>query len=1026
MRKIVEFSLKRKVTVGVLIMFFIVLGFNSLTKIRLEVVPSGFTPPYLTVRIFWKDAPPEETLDKSVRPIEDRISIIKGLNNTSVTITKNVIWFSLEFKSGTDMNVAYREVRDSIERVKPLLPDDIDRILIHKQGTSLIPVSAISIKVKDEVEGFYDLIQNEVVKKIERIDGVASVQTRGLVEKEVIVSLDKEAIESYKINVFKLVNDLRADNFISTGGYVDENGKRFLLKVDSRFLSLEQLAEYKVRPNLRLGEIAQIEYKVPEASFYVKLDGERAFALHVMKESDVGTVEVSEKITALVKEVNAKLAPLGIEVNEFFNQGKVIKESLYNLFKTARIGFIFAVIVLYIFLRKLGITLAITLSIPMGVMAAVIVMFFWGESLNVITILGLMISLGMLVDNAVVVAENVDRLRKEGLSKFDAALKGAVEMGQAIVVSTLTTIIVFLPISLLEGDIQFFLKRLAIPVAVSLLASLFFALGFIPLVSLFVSSYKRSANVLDRVYLTIFSRMEKVYLRLLSFSMKYRKEAIAGILVVFFFSLGTLQTVGFSPVQEEERSGINIRIDLPINTTLEETKAYLEQLEKIVLAKKEQLDFRSVIVIVWTAGGRIEAWFNAPRKNDVTPQQAVVELLESFPKKPGVKFFSGRYTREGKDTRKGEFTITLEGEEYKKLAQAELAIIEAVTKVKGVIGVKEGAERPLPEIGLVVNRDRIEEFGADSRVIASVVATVLRGVFLPRFTYAGNEVPFRIRFAEEDRKNVNELLDYKIPTSKGLVPLKLLVDVRQLPTTQEINRENRKTVKRVTFMVDKEKSKEVIKRIKERVKKVVLPPGVKIAEYKGGIEQNPFLADVRFALALSATLIYLLMAFLFESFILPLSIITTIPLSLIGVTLAHLIADKSMDMLGMVGIILLMGVVVNNAIVLVDTINRNRRNLSRKEAIFKSVALRFRPIMMTSLTTILGMAPLLFDKSTATLDISYTSFTLAFVGGMVVATFTTLVVVPIFYTLFDDLANYFTVVARFVLGKPKKLEMESV
>lgn len=1016
--RIVSLSLRRPIAVTVLLASTLVLGLVATLGIPVELVPRGLEQPFLRVIVPWRDAPAPEVLDKIVRPLEEELATVGGverINSMSLVGTGRVF---LRFKQGTDMDVAYREVRDRVERARRRLPDDVDRIYLRKDDETGIPIYVLGLAIDDTLANAYDLLENEVVLPLERIDGVAAVDTDGLVEKEILIELDRERTAAAGLDIWRLAGELGRDNFTMASGQVRAGDRKLLLRSSATYPDLEALRERPVSPTVRLGDIATVRYDLPEVKFRVRAMSRPAVAIVVRKEGDANTLDVTRRVEEAVERIRRNPRLSSIETLELFSQRKVILESLSTLVRSGEIGALFAVAVLFFFLRRLRMTLIITLSIPISLLVALTVMFLSGETLNIISLLALMISVGLLVDNSVVVAENIFRLHRDGLPRREACVRGASQIALAIVMATLTTVIVFLPASLVEGEAQFFLLRLSVPISVALVASLVVALLLIPL-AVYVTLpanggndaprgplrrlHERLNGVLGTGYEASFGRLNRAYGRLLGVALRRRPETLLVLLLAFGATLAVFQQrVEFVGIQEEERGGFEIAVELPTDTTFRETEAYFLACEETIAGLQEELDLAGYFLFHRTAFGRLEGWFNTPRTNELKPSEVTQRVLAALPRKAGARLLTGE---QGDDEKlaKGEFALELFGDDAGELERVGADLEALLVSVPGVLGVKKGADRPMEELALVVERERARAQGVSPRVVAGVVGYALRGQALPRASLGGRQIPVRVRFAEEDRASLRDLTDFEVPTGDGgRAALGSLTDVRWLPTSQQIFRSGRRTSRTVAVELAEEGQKETRERLAALVAGLDLPEGItRDVRRPGGADED--LLALLSALLFSVLLIYLLMAFLFESFVLPLSIVTTMPLAFLGVAWAHVLAGLDIDFLGVVGIVLLVGVVVNNGIVLIDYVHRLRdAGHGRAEALSLAASRRFRPIMMTALTTVCGMAPLLAGGATS-IGLSYTSFGLTLVGGMTTATLLTLLVVPVFYTLFDDL-----------------------
>lgn len=1017
-----RFSLRRRITVFVLLATALVVGLVSVKIIPLELLPSGFSPPFLGVYIPWRDAPPQEVLEKIVKPMEDELSTVPRLESLNSFSSTGFGRCFMMFGSGTDMDVAYREVRDRIQRARIQLPNDADRIFIRKHDPAAIPVNVLGLAINPELTDAYDLIQNEIVLRLQRLDGVASVDLQGMEEKEVFIELDRERTEASGLNIYQLAMDLGADNFSMASGDIRYGSDKLLLRSMARYRSLDDIRNRLVAPAIRVKDVGTVTYKQPDAKFQLRANSRPAVAVVVFKEGQANTLEVARAVRKQVAALQENPRLQEIQIVPLFDQGQAITESLTTLTDSGRVGALFAALVLFFFLRRMRSTLIVTLSIPISILMAITVMNFAGESLNVLSLLGLMISVGLLVDNSVVVAENIHRLHGDGLSRKDAAIKGTGEVTLAVIMATLTTMIVFLPVALVGGVAQFFLLRLSLPISISLAASLGVACIFVPLTVYWTlrndvnkpgrskKGYSRFIGGIGVVYDKTLGRLNIAYGKLLSLFLRRRFDLVFGLLIllsVTFYMWG--KKIDFVEVQEEERTGFEIQVELPSATSLPEAEEFFLECEKKVEGLADELGLSGWFIFHASTFGQVEGFFDNPRSVDVSPREALEQVMDSLPQKPGVKYFTGEETEQEE---KGDqvHVVTLFGEDFEQLEETAQQIEERFLKVKGVLGLKSQGDPSPNELALVIDRERAQQQNINPQVIAGVVGYALRGQLLNRYHYQGRDVPIRVRFAESDRETLNQLKGFLVPAgAQGFVPLSSVTDVEYLATSRGISRTNKRTARTITLELVEGLEQEARQGIVDCQNGFNLPEGIRFGASAGQTSFAEDLLDLFLVLLLSVAFVYLLMGFLFESFFLPLSIICTIPLASIGVGWMHMILGFDMDFLGVVGTVLLVGVVVNNGIVLVDYVNRLRsRGLGREEALLKASHRRFRPIMMTALTTICGMIPVTLSGASS-LGLSYTSFGLTLIGGLSTATLLTLLVVPVFYTVFDDL--------RMILGR---------
>jgi hydrophobic/amphiphilic exporter-1 (mainly G- bacteria), HAE1 family len=1017
--RLARFSLDRRVTVLVLLLTIIVVGIIAAVSLPMELFPRGFESKFLSVYVPFPNAPAEETLEKITKPMEEELSTVKHLDSINSWSGQNGANVFMRFKSRTDIAVAYREVRDRMERARARFPEDVERYFIQKHDPSGIPVAVLGVAVDPTMSDIYTLVEKKIVLPLSRIDGVANVQMNGMLEKEVIIEIDKQKADAFGLNIYELAQDLGRDNFTMAGGLVYEAEKKFLLRSVATYHSVDDFRNRPITDKLKLKDIAVIRYEEPEKNFSVKLNAKRAAALVMFKEGEANSVELGERLELVVEEMKNNPLFADVEMNLFFNQGKMVQSSIFSLIGGGEIGGALAGLVLFFFLRRFRLTMIVTLSIPLSLLMALIVMYFAGETLNMLSILALVICVGLLVDNSVVVAENIYRYMQDGRSPREACIKGASEIALAITMATLTTIIVFLPVSLVEGEGQFFLMRLALPISVALSASLIVAVVFIPL-SVFLTLRPRSNHAtssrivsihrffdrtLDLAYKKSMEKWHRIYHVFLSFFLRRRMDLVIVLAIMMAVSYGyVFRQIEFAPNQEEDRTSFRIGVEMPRDAIFEDAVEYFDAAEKVMLEQKEKLGLSGVFLMHFDRGGSLEGWVEPDSDHELTATEMSKIVMDALPKKTGVKLRTGRESENEEATGREVFVVHMEGDDAAVLDQVAEDLEPIIEAIPGVVGIRSGRERAANELALVVDRDRAEATNVNPEFVAGVVGYALRGRVLPRFHYEGREIPVRIRFEESDRERLTELSNFQVPTRDGRsVPLSAVTDVRMLDSSDGIRRRNKRINRSLTIDLEPSQAAPARGRLMELTKRYNLPEGVNFGASQNDVSTNETIENLKFAAMISVLFIYLLMGFLFESFVLPLSIILTIPLAGVGVVWSHWLSGKDLDVLGFVGAILLIGVVVNNGIVLVDYVNRLRQEgLERTQALLTAADRRFRPILMTALTTIIGMIPLTFSKPTE-LGLSYKSFGLTLIGGMTTATVLTLLVVPVFYTFFDDL-----------------------
>jgi HAE1 family hydrophobic/amphiphilic exporter-1 len=1006
---IVRLALRRPITMMMVLLSAIVLGFVALARIPLELIPSGFSPPFLSVSAPYPDATAKDVEEKITQPLETAVATTPGIDEiTSISSAGNARVMMI-FQAETDMDVAYREVRDRVSRVRGDLPADVRQVMIRKESGASLPVAFYGINWDEDIADPAALIERHLSRPIERIDGVGVVNLWGNAKPEVFIEVDRALADAAGVEMVGLVQRLSQANFTMASGAVQDRDGKYLLRSLASFDEVEEIGAVVVGANgLRLREIAEIELRPPEAERFDRYNGKPSMVMAVVKESHANTVEVSDAIKAAIEEaqLHPELAQFTIE--KVFVQGDTIRFSLDQVVDSGWQGGLLAIVVLLFFLQRLRLTLVISLSIPLSLFLALPVMYFSGQTINLVSLIGLMICIGLVVDNSVVVAENIGRFRRRGLSPYAAALQGTGEVALPITLATLTTVVVFLPAALLsDGPTQFFMVRMVTPVCVSLLASLFVAVVLIPLASVTAlgddGPWLRSRTgvvgvlsradvlwkaIISRAYESTFGWLNRAYARLLYRAVQRRMDVVMVTLLALGSTVIPATSVRCVNGDSFGTRRVTVRYTMPSDTTLEDARAFFLEVEQLLEAEAETLHMEGQYIGFDADKGEVQVFFDDPAPGQPSFDDMARAVVERLPDRPGWRKTSQLAQSDG--AQDDSFRVTVYGSHHDDVRETRDALEEALLRVPGVLGVHDTGndDRRRDELSLTVSREMSERFGVPATVVANTVAYTIRGAPLPRYHTDEREVDVRLRYRKADREDVRELMGFPVTTATGqTVPLQVLADRNVTRGEASLQRFNKRVSSLVRLDLAPDDRPATIARLRKALEGYQLPEGL------------------FGALALGTIFILLLMGFLFESFVLPMSVLPSIPLSFVGVYWFLYLTKSSIDALAGIGMVLLIGVVVNNAIVLIDFINVARQQgLGRTEAIVQAGKLRFRPIMITALTTIGGMIPLAFSTPTGE-GIPYGPFGKTLVGGMITSTFLTLLVVPVVYTYLDDLRD---------------------
>lgn len=1015
-----RFSVHRPVTVLMTFMAILVVGFIAYTRIPVELMPEGFTPPFLGIWVPYRETNPKEVEDQIARPSEDILQTVSGVREISTSSHSNGCWIWLEFANGTDMDVAYMLVRERMDRLLASeFPDDIEDVFVRKFRQNDDPVVWFGMTISDDDPDPYFTVDFYVKRVLEQIDGVANVEMWGASEKIIQILVDQDKVKAHKINTYQLIQDLQKDNFSLSSGYVYDGSKKIYVRSVGKYRNIEDVRNIRIAgENLYLKDVASIIYDEPRQRRWVqRIDGQKAISIGVYKESMANTVELSETIIAKLKELEKIDELSGMKINVFFNQGGFITDSVKNLVNAGLWGGGFAFMLLFFFLRRFKMTAIINLAIPLSLLITLTTLYFIGWTLNVITMMGLMLSVGLVVDNSIVIVENIYRLRNQGMSREESSVKGASEVSLAITMATLTTVVVFLPLILMNDNVgfSFYMFRIGLPVMIALIASLFVALVIIPLATTRLVSRKKTHRA------GLIEKGTAAYDRILKWTLGHRQDT-AIIVLILMVSMA----IPMSKVKNSDSGGnindVRLILDMPEHYTMEDAQTLVDTIEHYVYANEVKFNVKTINSRYSNNWGVVRIFLNPPKESQwwqvawknfadlvgiaedsiMNREEIMADLKENIPKYPGVKIKNRWRDNSGNES---SVSIVLRGDDTHTLIELAKEVERRLSHVPELLSVETDRDQGASEIQIFIKRDQASKYGINPRVISGQISYALRGIELPEFQSAEREIDVRIQYNEEDMENLEQLKNMTFLTPTGAeIPLASLADFAIKKGMGEIQRTDGKTNVRINGFTTEENQKGIHEKVTKAMAGFTLPRGYSWAmgeRFQRLQESN----DAQmFAIILAITFVFLLMGVLFESFVLPLSVIVSIPLSFFGAYWLLYITGTAFDTMAMIGLIILIGIVVNNAIVLIDMINRLRKEgLSRQEAIMQAGHHRFRPILMTAFTTIFGMLPMAVGNASL-IGMPYAPLGRVMIGGLLSSTALTLIAVPLFYTFFDDLS----------------------
>jgi len=998
--KLTDISLRRPVTTIMIFISFLVIGIIASRLVPLEYFPD-ISYPGAYISVPYANSTPEEVERTITRPIEEALATIGGIKRMSSSSSENQAGIFVEFDMGTDIRLKSLEIKEKIDGIRNQLPDDMERFHINKFSAQDTPMMNLRISSNRDLSNAYDLLDRNLKRRIERINGVAKVDLYGVEKKQIRIELIPDRVEAHNVDLNQLVQTLGGSNFSLSAGKIDDSNKRFLVRPTGEITTPGEFANLVVGPHhLRLGDIATVAYGTPDREYGRHLDQKYAIGLDVYKESGANTVDVADRVLAQIDKVNKLPEMHGINIYEMNNQAAGIISSLSELLKAGLMGAFFSILILYLFLRRLSTTLIVALAVPFSLIVTLGLLYFMGLTLNILSMMGLMLAVGMLVDNAVVVTENIHRNQNLMEDKTEAVKLGVKQVAMAVTAGTLTTIIVFLPnIISKQSMIAVQLYHVAITIILALSASLLISLTVIPLLTSRIKPPKKTEKK------RIIDRLENVYANALAWLLERRYLSV-------FLILGTLISVAipmkFTKIDmfpSSESRELYLHYNLNDTYTLDRVEKSVSRIEQYLYDHKKKFEIDAVYSYYEPGNATSTILLTDDDEAEKDVKTIKKEIGEHLP-----KLAIGSPSFEYRDRTGGDkLRVFVIGESSEVLTNLADEVVRRLKSVPGLADVRSEAETGTEEVQVVVDRERARSMNVSSEQVANLISNSMRGINLRRVRGKQGETDVVLALRKSDRKNLDDLM--KLPVSVGKnksVKLATLADYRISTGPRTIQRENRQTSLGITINLDGITMDKAKQRIFPIMDQINYPAGYGWSQGRSFQEDQQAMDEMLVNMFLAMFLIYLVMASLFESVLFPSSIITSIFFGVVGVFWFFFVTGTTFSFMAMIGILILMGIVVNNGIVLIDHIHQLRLSgMSRMEAIVKGGKDRMRPILMTAGTTVLGLLPLCFGTTQIGGDgPPYFPMARAIVGGLTFSTLVTLIMLPAIYLILDDIKRW--------------------
>jgi len=1010
-----DFSVKRPITISMFFLGIIIIGFIAFNRLPIELLPNfsfGDISIFINIR---GGIPPEEVEEQVTKPIEEAVGTVSHLRNLISISEEGRSRVVLRFEPGINMDYALLEVREKFSRIRSKLPKQIEKPVIAKFEQQDRPIVILAVTALGYTPEMLRRIVDEDIKdRILRVNGVANVDIGGGRERKILVEADQKKLQAYRLPIGKVINALNTNNLDLLLGSYDKQRDKYLIRITGGFKSIEDIENIgvAVTPSMsiiKVKDIASVKDSYLEARSYARVNVLPVVSLYIQKESEANTVEVAKGIQKVKDELTSGILDRRIRLIETYNQADSIRQAIDGVKKTLLWGALFAILVLWFFLRDIRSTFIIAASIPVSVIATFMCMYFFKITLNIMTLSGLAIGVGMLVDSSVVVLENIHRLKEQGIKVANAIIVGAQEMILAITAGTITTIVVFLPIIFISKDIRILYMGLALTVAFSLIASLFVALSLVPMLSAYLP--KRDwRGVFRSKQKPFIEKFKKKYRGLLTKSLRSRYLLIIITMVLFCGAIYVLQFhIEKEFIGTAGQQDFTIFIELPTGAKLDISDQAVSGIEKILETIPEIKQFSS----------RIEKWSSkiyvklVPLGQRTRSAREVIEDLRIRVEDVERKFREAFiYFEEAEESETNEIIIDIFGYNYNTLNELAISMLTRMQAIPGLLDLKIRWRKGRPEWKLKVNRQKAALYGFTVDDIANVVHTQMRGLRATLYHTQAKEVEVIGRLQEKDRRTLDQLRKLTLITADGTrVFLEQVVDFEPGIGPSKIWRKNKSRM----IQISANRGNYAFGTAAQKIRGVLT--GLKLPKdyyYNFGENYWRMIRNQKEFLALwppgilwiVIVLIYLVLASLFESYSQPFIIMITVPLATIGVAAALWITKKTINISVLMGGIMLGGIVVNNAIILIDYTNRLiQQGFRSQRAIIIASIRRLRPIMMTTCTTLLGLLPMAMDKSEqATL---WSPLAITVMGGLISSTVLTLFVVPSTYLIFQDIKRRF-------------------
>lgn len=1011
--KFAQTFIKHHVMTILLYILVVVFGFYSFQNLPLALMPS-MEVPAAVVYATYPGAGPEDIEQQVTKKLEGAVAGLSGLDTLQSTSSENMAMLVIRFTNDTDMDQAMTDLRDKVAQVKSQLPDDASDPTVMSIDIDSMPVVSVALRGND-LASLQSIAEDEIQPALERLDGVASVDISGGYEQEIAVHTDASRLKGYNLTISSIGQQLGADNIAIPGGDLDNGSQTLAVRTDGEYSSIDDvknaLISLPAGGTVRLSQIADVSMQPKDQDAISKVDGEECIILSVNKQSGSNTAQIAElakaEFDSLLKSNDS------LQWNIVMDQSDYINMTVDNAIQNIWMGVLFAAIVLFLFLRDFGATMAVTIAMPCCILFTFLIMNVLGITLNMMSLGGITLGVGMIVDNSIVVLENIFTYRADGYDRLEACTKGTGEVIGAVIASTLTTVAVFLPIALSGGMAGMMFKEFCITIVALLLSSLIISITLVPLLCYFLLGGTKQQSIKPQgsgATPITEKPLSRAYRSSLNFLITHRWAGIALTVVICIVSVLSVSQAGMELIPEMDEGQVSVTVSMPNGSTMEDTAAIEDRIAAIAvdtIPELEQIYYStgsSTSIMSSSSGASVTISLVDLDQRDRSSADIAKQLRRDLQDIAGCELTVSTSSTMSMST-DSDISVELTGDDYDQLAETADDLANRIGALPDAINVESSAGEQTPRVAVKINRENASRFGLNAATIGGLVRGELTGSTATTLRMNGEEYDVTVAGDEDVATSLDALRSMQIPTmTGGTVPLSMVADVYTELSPQSIARKNQKETVTITGESESGDSNAIKAAVDDIVAKYELPDGVEVGEGDTAASQiAETTGTLMLALAVAIVLVYFILATQFNSFSLPIAIMLILPIGLLGSMILLWPTGNHVSMVALLGVIILAGTVVNSSIVLIDyTLQRRQRGEDKNTAILNACPRRVRPVLMTAMTTILGLVPMVCSSGEGSEMMK--PMGVVMMTGMVISTIATLFITPVYYSLTDSVA----------------------